>query len=58
MLLMFDLGEEFPPLPFWDCYCFVGVRLDLPTSSYTVCVGGVIVFILDCFLFVGSEVIR
>ena len=50
MLLMFDLGEEFPPLPWWNYYCFVGVHYDLPTSSRTVHVEGVIVFILDCFL--------
>ena len=55
---MFDSREEFPPLPFWDCHCFVRVRLDLPTSSCTVCVEGVIVLVLDCFPFVESEVTR
>ena len=48
--------KSLPPLPFWDCRCFVGVRLDLPTSSCTVCVEGVIVLVLDCFPFVESEV--
>ena len=36
----------------------MGVRLDLPTSSCTVSVEGVIVLDLDCFLFVESEVTR
>ena len=49
MILMFDSGEEFPPLPPFgeDCCCFVGVHSDLPTPSCTVCVEGVIVLVLD-----------
>ena len=46
---MFDSGEEFPPLTFWNFRYFVGVRLDLPTSSCIVCVEGVIVVIDDYF---------
>ena len=34
----------------------MGVYLDHPTSSCTICVEEVIVFALDCFLFVESEV--
>ena len=36
----------------------MGVHLDLLTSSCTVYVEGVIVFVLDHFLFVESEVTR
>ena len=51
--------EEFLPLtPLWEYCCFVGVHLDLPTSSCTVFVEGVIILVLDCFLFVESEVTR
>ena len=59
MLSMFDSGEEFPPLPpLRDCSCFVRVHLDLPTSSCTVCVEGVIVLVLDYLPFAKSEVTR
>ena len=40
--------------PLMDC-CFMGVHLDLLTLSCIVCMKGVIVFILDCFLLVESE---
>ena len=46
------------PLLFLGLLCFVGVRLDLPTSSCAVCVEGVIVLVLDYFPFVVSEVTR
>ena len=49
-------GKSLPLLPFWDYRWFVGVRLDLPTSSCTVCVEGVIVLVLDCFPIDKSEV--
>ena len=48
--------KSLPHLPFWDCRRFVGVRLDLPTSSCALCVEGVIVLVLDCFPFVESKV--
>ena len=41
--------KSLPHLPFWDYRCFVRVHLDLPTSSCTVCVEGVIVLVLDYF---------
>ena len=48
MILMFDSGEEFPPLPLWGIVVvFMGVLSDLPTPSCTVCVEGVIVLVLD-----------
>ena len=57
MILMFDSGEEFPHLPLWGIVVvFMGVLSDLPTPSCTVCVEGVIVFVLDWFPFVESEV--
>ena len=48
--------KSLPPLPFWDCCYFMGVCLDLPTSSCAVCVEGVIVLVLDYFPFVEIEV--
>ena len=45
-----DSGEEFPPLPpLGDYCCFVGVHLNLSTSSCTVCAEGVIVLALDYY---------
>ena len=50
---VFDVIREKSSLicPLWDFCCFMGVRLDLPTSSCIVCVEGVMVLVLHCFPF-------